>query len=55
MDDRDQVIYDCPHALDAGRGYGDMSLRCTDCALARGTVYADGYEAGCVHLPAEKE
>jgi len=30
MDDRDQVIYDCPHALDAGRGYGDMSLRCTD-------------------------
>lgn len=49
VDNRDSVVRECLFA----RGYGQQ--RCSDCARSSGTVYADGYQAGCVNLPKGQE
>ncbi len=44
---RHLLVFDCQGG---GGIYGRRS--CCNCARAMGTVYADGFQAGCVNLPA---
>ncbi len=51
IDPRDRTVVNCQSS--EVRGFGKQF--CSNCACSKGTVYADGYQAGCVNIQEEEE